>query len=46
MRRPHRKAHRLIWPALALAVAFGFIMALVLRAPAEPLAPPTTETRR
>jgi len=46
MRRPHRKAHRLIWPALALLVAFGFVMALVLRAPDEPLTPPPTETRR
>ena len=46
MRRPHRKAHRLIWPVLALLVAFGFVMALVLRAPAEPLTPPPTETRR
>jgi hypothetical protein len=46
MRRPHRKAHRLIWPVLALAVAFGFVLALVLRAPAAPLAPPPTETRR
>jgi hypothetical protein len=46
MRRPHRKAHRLIWPVLALAVAFGFVMALVLRAPAEPFTPQPTETRR
>ncbi len=46
MRRPHRKAHRLIWPALALALAFGFVMALVLRPPAEPLPPPPAETRR
>jgi hypothetical protein len=46
MRRPHRKAHRLIWPVLVLLVAFGFVMALVLRAPAEPLAPPLMETRR
>ncbi|HEY8267967.1 MAG TPA: hypothetical protein VIG34_04835 [Xanthobacteraceae bacterium] len=46
MRRPHRKAHRLIWPVLALVLAFGFVMALMLRAPAEPLALPQTETRR
>ena len=46
MRRPHRKAHRLNWPVLALVVAFSFVIALVLRAPAEPLAPPPTETRR
>ena len=46
MRRPHRKAHRLIWPMLALIVAFGFVMALVLRPPVEPLTPPPTETRR
>jgi hypothetical protein len=31
---------------LALAVAFGFVMALVLRASTEPLTPPPTETRR
>jgi hypothetical protein len=46
MRRPHRKAHRLIWPALALLVALGFVMALVLRAPAEPLATPPMDSRR
>lgn len=46
MRRPHRRAHRLIWPTLALVVAFGFVMALMLRAPEELLTPPPTETRR
>ncbi len=46
MRRPHRKAHRMIWPVLALAVLFGFAMTLVLRPPAEPAPPPTQEQRR
>jgi nitrate reductase NapE component len=33
MRRAHRSFHRVLWPVLALAVALGFIMALVLRPP-------------
>jgi hypothetical protein len=33
MRRPHRVAHRLLWPVLALAVALGFTLALVERPP-------------
>jgi hypothetical protein len=33
--RGHRTFHLFVWPALALAVAFGFTMALVLRPPAE-----------
>jgi len=32
MRRAHRSAHRKIWPLLALAVAIGFALALILRA--------------
>lgn len=46
MKRPHRKAHRALWPALALAVLFGFAMALMLRPPAEPVSPPAQEQRR
>jgi hypothetical protein len=36
MTRGHRTAHRLLWPALAVIVALGFTMALVLRPPPEP----------
>jgi len=34
MTRKHRSAHRLLWTFLALAIAFGFSIALLLRAPA------------
>jgi hypothetical protein len=34
--RRHRTFHRLVWPALALLVALGFTMALVLRPSPEP----------
>lgn len=33
MRRPHRSVHRVVWPLLALIVACGFTLALILRAP-------------
>jgi len=33
MRRAHRSAHRRLWPVLALAVAAGFALALILRLP-------------
>jgi hypothetical protein len=36
MTRGHRACHRMVWPALALIVAFGLTMALVLRPPPEP----------
>jgi hypothetical protein len=36
MTRGHRTVHRLLWPALAVIVALGFSMALVLRPPPEP----------
>jgi hypothetical protein len=42
--RGHRTFHRFVWPALALAVAFGFTMALVLRPPPE--APAQAETAK
>jgi len=47
MTRGHRRAHRLIWPALAAAVCLAFIMALVLREPAA-IVPPSVaqESRR
>jgi hypothetical protein len=44
MTRGHRAFHRMLWPALALTVAFGLTMALVLRPPPEqPEAPAATE---
>ena len=33
MRRAHRSTHRMLWPVLALVVAVGFALALMLRAP-------------
>ena len=36
MNRRHRKAHRLLWPVLAVIVALGFTLALALRLPPEP----------
>jgi hypothetical protein len=36
MTRGHRKVHRLLWPVLAVLVAFGLTMALVKRPPPEP----------
>jgi hypothetical protein len=36
MTRSHRFVHRLIWPALAIAIAFGVTMALALRPPPDP----------
>jgi hypothetical protein len=38
MTRAHRRIHRVLWPTMALVVAFGFTLALVLRPPPE--APP------
>jgi hypothetical protein len=35
MRCAHRSFHRVVWPVLALAVALGFTMALVLRPPPD-----------
>ena len=43
MTRGHRTVHRLLWPALALIVALGFTMALVLRPPPEHAEAPTTQ---
>ena len=36
MTRGHRAFHRLLWPVLALVVALGVTMALVLRPQPEP----------
>ncbi|HZN28343.1 MAG TPA: hypothetical protein VFB88_03190 [Xanthobacteraceae bacterium] len=44
MRRTHRSVHRLLWPVLALVVAVGLAMALILRPPPEGKAPSTAET--
>jgi hypothetical protein len=41
MTRGHRAFHRMLWQALALIVALGFTMALVLRPPPEE---PETQT--
>jgi hypothetical protein len=35
MTRGHRNFHRMLWPVLALIVALGFTMALVMRPPPE-----------
>jgi hypothetical protein len=35
MTRGHRTFHRLLWPALAVVIALGFTLALVLRPPPE-----------
>jgi len=43
MMRPHRAAHRALWPALALAIGLGFVMALFLRPPAPLEAPRTAQ---
>lgn len=36
MMRPHRQAHRALWPLLALLILIGFLSALALRPPPEP----------
>jgi hypothetical protein len=41
MRRAHRSFHRVLWPVLALVVALGLAMALILRPPPEGKAPGT-----
>jgi hypothetical protein len=46
MTRKHRAAHRIVWPILALAVAFAFLSALVLRTPPAAETPPAQETRK
>ncbi len=47
MMRPHRQAHRALWPLLGLVVMFGFLLALALRPAPEAAAPPAaTEPRK
>ena len=46
MTQGHRAAHRFIWPVLAILVALGFTMALVLRPPPEQPEAPATETSK
>ena len=45
MKRAHRSVHRALWPILAVAVALGLAMALLLRKPADAHSSYTTETR-
>jgi hypothetical protein len=46
MTRKHRAVHRALWPLLAVVVCFGFIMALVLRAPPVSDVPQTAQEMR
>ena len=46
MRRSHRTAHRVLWPILAVAVAFTAVMAYKLRPPPEPAKQAATEAAR
>jgi hypothetical protein len=43
MTRSHRAFHRVLWPAIAIVVALGFSLALVLRPPPE--APAIEQTK-
>jgi hypothetical protein len=45
MSRSHRTVHRALWPALIVAVVFGFALALALRPPPEPEQTPVAEAR-
>jgi hypothetical protein len=46
MTRKHRAVHRIVWPIIALAVAFGFLSALVLRTPPAVETPAAQEMRK
>jgi hypothetical protein len=46
MTHKHRAFHRMLWPALALAVGLGFTLALVLRPPPEQPEMPAAETSK
>ena len=46
MKRSHRIVHRAIWPVLALAVALGLTLALVLRPAPAMDAPQVVEAPR
>jgi len=43
MTRGHRSVHRMLWPVLALIIAFGFTMALALRPPPDKPKAPAAE---
>jgi hypothetical protein len=45
MKRLHRSAHRALWPVLAVAVAFGFALALGLRPPPAVDEPSATQAQ-
>jgi hypothetical protein len=45
MTRAHRTVHRVLWPALVVAVALGFALALVLRPPPDPQQTPVAQAR-
>jgi hypothetical protein len=45
MTRGHRIIHRMLWPVLAVIVAFGFTMALMKRPPPETPADSASKTR-
>ena len=46
MRRTHRTAHRMLWPALAVLVGIAFAMSLAMRAPPPPPPPAAIEGQR
>ena len=45
MKRAHRSIHGALWPILAVAVALGLVLALLLRKPADAHSSHTTERR-
>jgi len=45
MKEAHRRVHRALWPALALAVGIAFALSLTLRAPV-PVEPPVAKVPR
>lgn len=44
MTRLHRTFHRMLWPALAVTIALGFALALVLRPPPEQIQSPPAQS--
>jgi len=46
MKRAHRTAHRLLWPALALLIGAALALSLVLRAPPPVPSPPAAVERQ
>ncbi|HUK07157.1 MAG TPA: hypothetical protein VLX09_04740 [Stellaceae bacterium] len=45
MKEAHRRVHRRLWPALALAVGIAFALALILRPPI-PIEPPAAGAQK